>query len=189
MLDPYKIIGWAWVAIAVLWLVTSFTSKRTIRKQSAGSRLVQLCLWVAVILLLWGQGLGNIARDWALIPRVPASADTGLVLTIAGLAVAIWARFALGRNWSANVTLKQDHELVRSGPYAAVRHPIYSGILLALLGTAIARGDVGALVALAIAALALHLKSRTEESFMADQFGSQYTEYKRDVKALIPFVW
>ncbi len=88
------------------------------------------------------------------------------------------------------MTLKQDHELVRSGPYGVVRHPIYSGFLLALLGTIIAgHGNVGGFLGLALAAFALRLKSFTEESFMEDRFGTQYTVYKRDVKALIPFVW
>jgi protein-S-isoprenylcysteine O-methyltransferase len=78
---------------------------------------------------------------------------------------------------------------VRSGPYSIVRHPIYSGFLLALVGTAIVRGNVATFVGVALAILALRLKSLTEESFMLEQFGSQYTAYKRDVKALIPFVW
>jgi protein-S-isoprenylcysteine O-methyltransferase len=107
---------------------------------------------------------------------------------VAGLGFSLWARFALGRNWSGTVTIKRDHELVRSGPYAIVRHPIYSGILLALLATAIARGHLGAFVGLAVAALTLRLKALSEESFMVEQFGAQYSAYQREVKALIPFV-
>ena len=101
----------------------------------------------------------------------------------------MWARFALGRNWSGTVTVKHDHELVRSGPYAIVRHPIYSGFLLGLLGTVIVRGSLGALLGLGVIVLVLRLKSLTEESFMLEQFGSQYTAYQRDVKALVPFLW
>ncbi|MBV9269207.1 MAG: isoprenylcysteine carboxylmethyltransferase family protein [Acidobacteriaceae bacterium] len=108
---------------------------------------------------------------------------------MAGIIFDLWARFVLGRNWSGTVTVKQDHELVQSGPYGVVRHPIYSGFLLALAGTVIAQGDVGAFLGLVLATLALRLKSLTEEAFMTQQFGSQYTTYKRTVKALIPFVW
>jgi protein-S-isoprenylcysteine O-methyltransferase Ste14 len=115
--------------------------------------------------------------------------SVALALISAGLAFAVWARFVIGRNWSGTVTLKQDHELVRSGPYAIVRHPIYTGFLLALVGTAVARGTIGAFIGVAIAVLTLRLKSLTEESLMLHQFGPQYATYKRDVKALIPFVW
>jgi protein-S-isoprenylcysteine O-methyltransferase Ste14 len=159
------------------------------RRQSVGSRLVQLCLGPLAGLLIWGEGPWKIVRGWHVVSRSPASANIGLVLTLAGLTFALWARFALGRNWSGTVTLKQDHVLVRSGPYAIVGHPIYSGFLLALLGTAIAHGNIGAFIGVAIAALTLRLKSLTEESFMMEQYGSQYIAYTREVKSLIPFVW
>lgn len=122
-------------------------------------------------------------------PISPFSDAAGASLTLAGIAFSLWARFRLGRNWSGAVTLKQDHQLIRSGPYSIVRHPIYSGFLLALTGTAIARGTVSALIGVGAATVTLWLKSRTEEAFMTDQFGSEYLEYKREVKALIPFIW
>jgi protein-S-isoprenylcysteine O-methyltransferase Ste14 len=111
-----------------------------------------------------------------------------LALTLAGAGFAIWARAYLGRNWSAIVTIKEDHRMVRSGPYALVRHPIYSGFLLALLGSALALGEVRGLVAVALAFLAWWFKSRLEEQFMEQRFGAEYAVYKRRVKALIPFV-
>ena len=85
--------------------------------------------------------------------------------------------------------IKRDHQLIRSGPYSFVRHPIYSGLLLAILGTATYIGEIRGLFALALAIIGLKWKSLTEESFMQEQFGSSYIEYKRHVKALIPFVW
>jgi protein-S-isoprenylcysteine O-methyltransferase Ste14 len=173
----------------VIWLVAGTTSKRTVRRQSTVSRYVQLCLGIVAGLLIWGSGPWKVILSGQIVPRTPPTANLGLALTLAGLVFALWARFVLGKNWSATVTIKHDHELVRSGPYAIVRHPIYSGFLLALLGTSIARGNIGAFVGVAIAALALRLKSLNEESFMFEQFGSQYTAYKKDVKALVPFVW
>ena len=113
---------------------------------------------------------------------------TGFAVTVAGAAFAIWARLLLGANWSATVTVKQNHELKRTGPYAIVRHPIYSGFLLAMLGTAIAYGEIRGLIALLIALIAWRVKSLIEERFMMDQFGEQYVQYKREVRALIPFV-
>jgi protein-S-isoprenylcysteine O-methyltransferase Ste14 len=189
MYDPYAIIGWAWGTVAIIWLVSSFTSKRTARRQSAASRLGQLALAVFAALLISGRGPWKEILSQQIISQNPASADLGLALTLAGILFALWARFVIGRNWSGTVTIKHDHELVRSGPYAIVRHPIYSGFLLALLGTVIAHGTAGAFLGLAMVILVLRLKSLTEESFMLEQFGSQYTAYMREVKALVPFVW
>jgi protein-S-isoprenylcysteine O-methyltransferase Ste14 len=105
------------------------------------------------------------------------------------VAFAIWARFYLGRNWSGTVTVKQDHKLIRTGPYAVVRHPIYAGFGLAILGTAIAIGEVRGLAATVTALIGMALKSRLEEEFMTEQFGAEYVQYKKDVKAMIPFIW
>jgi protein-S-isoprenylcysteine O-methyltransferase len=94
----------------------------------------------------------------------------------------------LGGNGSATVTVKPDHRLIRQGPYTIVRHPIYTGFLLGLLGTALALGELRGIVGLALAFIGWRMKSRLEEAFMAAQFGAEYTEYQREVKALIPFV-
>ncbi len=110
----------------------------------------------------------------------------GFVLTVAGIALAIWARILLGTNWSGMVTLKEGHELIRKGPYAFVRHPIYSGLLLALLGTAIYMGRWEGFLGFAIAFATWFFKSRIEEKFMVDYFGDRYRGYRREVKALIP---
>jgi protein-S-isoprenylcysteine O-methyltransferase Ste14 len=189
MPNPYILTGWAWAVVITIWIVTSFTSKRTIRRQSIGSRLAQLCLVLLGALLISGKVPGGALLGWQVIPKSTAADYVGLMLTLTGIGLALWARFALGKNWSGTVTLKQDHVLVQSGPYRIVRHPIYSGFLLALLGTASLHGTANAFFGVAVIALAFRLKSLTEESFMTEQFGQQYTTYKHAVKALIPFVW
>ena len=88
----------------------------------------------------------------------------------------------------AVVSVKQDHQLIRQGPYAIVRHPIYAGFLLGLCGTVLAVGQLRGIVGLALASIAWHMKSRKEDAFLAEQFGAQYLDYRRGVKALIPFV-
>jgi len=100
----------------------------------------------------------------------------------------VWARLVLGRNWSGTVTVKQEHTLVRQGPYVIVRHPIYTGLLAAGLGTAIAYGQIRGLIAVALFLLLFILKIRIEERFMREQFGDDYRIYQEQVKALIPFV-
>ena len=109
--------------------------------------------------------------------------------TITGVAFAIWARVTLGRNWSGMVTVKQDHELIRRGPYALVRHPIYTGIAFAAAGTVIFYGEIiGLLFMVAMLSVMLH-KMIIEERFMTEQFGSAYTDYKNRTKAFVPFAW
>jgi protein-S-isoprenylcysteine O-methyltransferase Ste14 len=128
--------------------------------------------------------LGPFSRP--IFPDVPATQYTGLVLTCAGLAFTAWARAILGRNWSAIVTIRKDHSLVRTGPYRWVRHPIYSGLLLAMLGTAICFGELRCMAGAALGGVGFWLKAMLEERFLIEQFGPEYIEYKKEVKALIP---
>jgi protein-S-isoprenylcysteine O-methyltransferase Ste14 len=107
---------------------------------------------------------------------------------VIGLGFSALARAWLGRNWSAEVTVKDGHELVRSGPYALVRHPIYAGMLLALAGTALMVGKWRALIGLALVVVALLRKLTVEERFMTEQFGEVYAHYRAEVSALIPFL-
>lgn len=153
------------------------------------TRLLHLSLGGLAFLLLADPRLGVSPLTTSFVPETHFFSFLGLSLTIAGLAFAVWARAFLGKNWSAAVTVKQDHELIRHGPYSLVRHPIYTGILLALLGTSVTFGTIRGLLAFLVAGLALWLKSRREEFFMVDQFGAEYVAYRSKVKALIPFVW
>ncbi len=123
------------------------------------------------------------------MPNSPAVAWVGVALTLAGIALAIAARLFLGGNWSGTVTIKEGHTLVRKGPYTLMRHPIYSGFLLAIFGTALAIGEIRALIAASIVLAVLTHKINLEERFMMEQFGAEYAQYRRKVNALIPFVW
>jgi len=125
--------------------------------------------------------------DLRLWPRSAAPYLIGLVVLVAGLAFSVWARVHLGRNWSGNVTVKEGHELIRTGPYRYVRHPIYTGILAGVLGTAICSGTVRGALGLAIIAAALIVKLRAEEVFMRETFPGQYEKYREQVPALVPF--
>ena len=123
------------------------------------------------------------------LPRVAGWFWLGLVLVALGLAFSVAARIWLGRNWSSMVTLKRDHELIRSGPYRWVRHPIYTGLLLAVLGSAIALGEWRGLIALALIIAAFLRKISIEERFLAPQFGAAYRGYRDEVPALLPQPW
>jgi len=174
-----------WGLYAVVWTVAAFGSKRAVRRQSAKSTILHSLLVTLGFLLIfqpWRLGRLNVR----FVPDTPTTAICGLAIAAAGIGLAFWARFTLGGNWSSTVTIKEDHRLIRSGPYRMVRHPIYSGILLAALGTAIGYGTVPCLIGLAIASFHFCTKWRLEERFMERQFGAQYIEYRREVKALIP---
>lgn len=168
--------------------MASFNAKRTVRREPLAYRTLHVAVMGLAFLLFDGRSLAVGALASRFVPDTPFVAWAGVAIAAAGCAIAIWARAILGRNWSAGVTLKQDHQLIRMGPYRAVRHPIYSGLLLELTGTALSFGEWRCIVGLALAFAAWLIKSRGEEAFMIAQFGAQYIEYKRRVKALVPFI-
>jgi protein-S-isoprenylcysteine O-methyltransferase Ste14 len=174
--------------VGIYWAVGALRSKPVTRREKRLSRVFHLTIMAVALVLLFS----NSARIWILgarlIPEYHWIGWAGLSLTVAGCAFAVWARALLGSNWSATVTVKQNHEFVRTGPYALVRHPIYSGFLLGILGTALALGEVRGLLALALAFAGWLTKARTEERFLVEQFGGAYLGYRREVKQLIPFV-
>jgi|SRR5215469_6199895 len=187
MLSALRLIQWLWSAWALYWLLSALRAKATQRRESLASRLAHVVpLVVGATLLAWEAPPWSALR-WRLWPPSLAADWIGVALVTVGLAFAIWARMHLGTNWSGTVTVKQGHELVRSGPYAYVRHPIYAGLITAILGTAIASGTVHAAIGLAIIAVALVRKSRTEEDFMREAFPGEYQRYSAEVPALIPF--
>lgn len=187
--EIHRWVGMLWIGFLVLWTAAALIQKRTLRRQSTLSRLLQLSLAVIVYMLLANPRLNVGLLAHPFMPGNMVFSLVGLGLMILGFAFSICARVFLGGNWSAAVTVKKDHELVRNGPYALVRHPIYTGTLLALLGTVIILHGIRGLLAFAVALLALRMKSHREEVLMTKQFGAEYTEYSKRVKALIPFVW
>jgi len=184
-LHPYA--NAAWIAVGIVWVAGALTTKRTARSETGASRLFHFLLaTVGFTLAFRNVRYGSLG--WQFVPDSAFIAYSGLVLTVAGGAFAVWARIFLGRNWSGAVTIKHNHTIIRRGPYAIVRHPIYSGGLLALLGNALVVGEVRGLAALALVFIAWWTKLSVEERFLSEQFGAEYTQYQREVKALIPFV-
>jgi protein-S-isoprenylcysteine O-methyltransferase Ste14 len=183
-----QVIGLLWFAWAVYWMVSSIRIKAAVRRESTASRLAHVVpLAVGGVLIGWRDmpwGVLNL-RLW---PHSLLAYGIGLALLVAGLAFAVWARVHLGRNWSGSVTVKEGHELIRSGPYAYVRHPIYTGLITAVLGTAIISGTLRAALGLVIITVSLLRKLRTEEAFMRDTFPGEYQRYCAQVPALLPFI-
>lgn len=188
-LDPQQLIAGAWIVWCLGWCVASLFTKRPARRMPRGALLVHILVLVLACKLIYGDFFRVGFLKIRFVPAAEWTGWLGCAVTLAGLAFTVWARFRLGRNWSGTVQVKEDHQLVRSGPYELVRHPIYSGLSLAMLGAAIVFGEVRCLVGTALAFFEYKRKSLLEERFMIEQFGADYLAYRRQVKAIIPFVW
>ncbi|GLQ92913.1 methyltransferase family protein [Dyella acidisoli] len=182
------------VAVWMLWLaywgISALRVKAAARVESYSSRWSRhiLLLMLAVLLLRGFAGLDRTFLNERFVPDQAWIAWLGFGLTLIGLALTCWARVVLGRNWSGIVQLKQDHELIMRGPYRFVRHPIYTGLLLAYFGNGLAIGEWRVLLGTAILAIAFWRKLRLEEQWLCELFGNQYRHYMEHVKALVPWV-
>jgi protein-S-isoprenylcysteine O-methyltransferase Ste14 len=178
-----------WMVLVVVWTVGVFTTRQTARQQTSASRICQMGTLLLGMWLLFARWPSNAWINKAAFPVTTVVAIVGVVTTLVGVAFAIWARVTLGANWSGMVTVKEGHTLIRRGPYCIVRHPIYTGLLAAVAGTALVYGLIRGLVALPIVAFGFWLKIRTEERFMVQEFGEQYLSYQHEVRALVPFLF
>lgn len=175
-----------WYGFLMVWLVASFWVKAAKVTETLWSRLVHGLLLALGFYLLFARSVGLAPLEGRFVPVSFKVEAAGIALTWAGTALAIWARVILGRNWSARVTRKVDHELMRTGPYAFVRHPIYTGLFLAALGTALFLGRWRGLLAVVLVLAGESFKAKREERFMIAEFGEKYREYQQQTGFLIP---
>jgi protein-S-isoprenylcysteine O-methyltransferase Ste14 len=184
--------GWfilvLWVAWLALWMAMAPWVKAAAQSENAWSRLMHVGPLVLAGYLVAAPHVPIAPLNDHFAPFSSWLPAFGAGLTLVGLALAVWARVLLAGNWSGDVQLKEAHELVVDGPYRWVRHPIYTGLLVALLGTALAVGEWRGLIAMAIAAISFWRKLRLEETLMRRQFGEAYARYAKRAPALIPFV-
>ena len=177
-----------WGMWCAYWCAASVRAKPSRRRESWASGAAHgVPLTVAVLLLALPRLPGG-ALEGRFVPFEPGLFWASVVVVVLGMALTVWARRVLAGNWSALVTIKDDHELIRRGPYRFVRHPIYSGLLVALAASAVARGEWRGLVGVAIAFAALWHKLGTEERWLTETFGPAYQRYQAEVSALIPFL-
>lgn len=177
-----------WVSFLLYWQVAARGAKSNQRIESVGSRIFRTAVFLAGVALI---SVPRIPGEWLyrrLLPMTAGPFWIGAAVTVLGLLFCVWARVTLGRNWSRSVTIKQGHELITAGPYRLVRHPIYTGLLTAFAGTAIAVGQLRGVVALVLIFFSLWYKLSLEEKWMRGQFGEVYVEYSRHTRALIPWV-
>lgn len=181
-----NVIVACWIVFVAFWAVAALRTKRTVHTQPLSLRLQHgVPVVIGVWLLLKGTSDPHPLGE-RLIAHTTAVVAVGAAVAFLGLLLALWARVVLGGNWSGQVTFKENHELVRRGPYAHVRHPIYSAILLMFVGNAISVGTWGALIGLPLILLGVQLKLRQEEALMREHFPDEYATYRAQVGALVP---
>ena len=177
------IIGIGWVIFWIGWLIAAFTAKTSRGSGSSLYSAVRIGLIVVIAFFLrrsWAGSGHHALSD-------PALAGLGLALWAAGLGLAVWARLYIGRNWGMPMTKREKPDLVTTGPYRYIRHPIYSGIILGLLGTALAT-TLYALIAVAVLAGFFIYSATREERFLAGEFPDAYPPYRARTKMLVPFL-
>jgi protein-S-isoprenylcysteine O-methyltransferase Ste14 len=183
---PVQIISASWVVFALYWLIAAFGVKRTVKRENLGDRLLYIVFMAAGFFLLYqhNPNFGPLNRPF--LPDQPWITWLGSALCAAGVLFAIWARRTIGKDWSAEVQIKEGHHLIRSGPYAHIRHPIYTGILLGALGTALAIGEYRGLLAVVMLLIGFTRKARKEEAFLAAEFGPAFDEHRRHTGFFLP---
>lgn len=186
MINGMQICSYLWLTFFALWMLAALRTKHAVERVNWTR---QLRYGIPMLLGYYSMFSTDIGLPWLqhrLLPRTLTLAIAAIVVTLAGLVFAVWARVYLGRNWSSAPTIKEHHELIRSGPYRLVRHPIYTGILMAMAGTFLANGKVRGALAVVLIWFAWLVKSRMEEQFMRRTFGAEYAEYCRTTGALFP---
>lgn len=177
-----------WIAFYAYWLISAWKTRSPVkRRQSHRSYFLYGIVWIGLCIIIITVFVPGFMTD-RLVPDGIGFLIAGLLLTVAGLAWAIWARLHLGKNWSGMPAIREQHTITRTGPYAIVRHPIYSGLILAFSGTAIGIGYLWIFCCIPLLFGLFVIKFRMEEKILLEEFGGEYARYRHEVKALIPFL-
>jgi protein-S-isoprenylcysteine O-methyltransferase Ste14 len=189
---PWIIFFVYWTSAIIYEAVTRRGKKAEKSEPLAVLLLGRLFFYISIILVLTNsaRGLqGYYPLGLNLLPNSFIIACIGFAVTLSGILFAIWARIALGSNWSADAVLKEGQTLVRNGPYGIVRHPIYAGITLGMLGSAMAENNIIGLIAVFFVLLFSYSRITYEEKFMKEKFGKEWEDYAKTVKEFVPWLW
>ena len=188
------ILGYIWSAFGLYWIAAAVhrrspaagSPRTSTTSERHGFRVLRWTILATTFALLFWQRLaiGFLGRRF--VPELPVLAYAGFVLTLAGFGIAMWARIHLGRYWSDKVVVQTGHQLIRTGPYAHLRHPIYSGVLLGVAGTALVVGEWRGVIAFLLLFTNYTVKARKEDRILADHFGEEFFQYAKDAGFLLP---
>lgn len=186
-LNPGIAISTVWILFLAFWIVSSFMAKRIVKGEGRAGVLRRVLTGIVAYFFFFRADdprLGPLSLRF--VPEKLWIVWIGAAATTLGILFAIWARVHIGKYWSATVALKSEHQLIRSGPYARIRHPIYTGIILAIAETGLAVGRYAAILAVAIYAVAFWFKARKEEALLAGEFGPAFNEHRRSTGFFLP---
>ena len=183
---PGELIFTSWLLFGSYWLFAALGAKKAAKKENLPERFAHVLIMTIGFFLLYANHVrfGLLNRRFA--PGEMSIEWMGAIATLAGVLFAIWARYTIGKEWSGEVQIKEEHQLIRTGPYAHIRHPIYTGILLALTGTAITIGEYRAILGVALFLIGFVRKAKKEESFLASEFGPAFDEHRRHTGFFLP---
>jgi len=175
-----------WIAFAAYWVISALKTRATVRRESFLARYGVMLIEVVGFTMLFNRDFDLGPLDRHFLPRTTTTATIGIGLTWAGIGIAIWARYHLGQFWSGRITLKQDHQLIRTGPYSRLRHPIYTGLDLAAIGTALVLDHWRCVAGVLVIMIGFVIKAKREEALLAGQFGAAFQEHRRHTGFLLP---
>lgn len=181
-----RVLEWAWIVFGFYWLIAARQVKAARTAESPVYRAFRLLLLIITFTLLFAKWTAVGFLGWRFFARKQSVANLGFAFALAGLAVAIWARISLGQYWSDKIVLKVDHHLVRSGPYARMRHPIYSGVLLGVAGSALVVDEWRGVLAFLLLLTNYIVKASREDTILAEAFPIDFAEHERNAGFLWP---
>ncbi len=180
------LLGWIWSIFGIYWVLVGFRAKQSQTSESPLYRVFRWSVLAITFALLFARWTAIGPLGVWFRPENLLLCDIGFVLAICGMVLALWARIHLGQYWSDKVVLKVDHQLIRSGPYARLRHPIYSGVLLGVAGTAFVVGEWRGVLAFVILFANYWIKARREDQILANAFGAGFAEHRQNAGFLLP---
>jgi len=175
-----------WIVFVVYWIIGALKTRATREKESLASRYAVLSLEIVGYMLIFNGSTGFGFLGHRIIPRTLVVAIPGVICTWAGIGLALWARYHLAEYWSARVTIKEDHQLIRTGPYTHLRHPIYSGLVLAAIGSAVVIDEWRCVLGICLVLTGYWVKARKEEVMLSQEFGDVFREHQKHTGFLVP---
>ena len=182
-----------WMFFMMVWASAWLRSSIAVRTAHPWLDRLHLMLVGTGVMLIVLSPLRWLPHEWlfsqSFLPNINMVTNIGAGITAAGMMLAIWARFILGRQWNTTISIQENHELIRRGPYRVVRHPIYTGVLLAALGSVLALHTVGAGIGLLLLFITYAAKISREDRWLTKELGESYAEYRREVAAMVPWLY